>query len=40
MCGKHLVILDITRKKQSFLVKDEDDEEVSAMNYVYNKNKL
>lgn len=39
MCGKHIVEYDIMRKKQSYIMKDLDDEAIAAMNFYLNKKK-
>jgi hypothetical protein len=36
LCGKHIVKYDIATKKQTFITRTVDDEEVSSFNF-YNK---
>ena len=38
-CGKHIVEYDIIRKKQTYIMKNIDDETITAMNYYASKRK-
>ena len=33
MCGNHLVLYDIVRRKQKYIMKNIEDEAVTALNY-------
>ncbi len=39
MSGKHIIEYDIIRKKESYILKNLDDESIVAMNYYMNKKK-
>lgn len=40
LCGKHIVEYDIIRKKQTYIMKQIDDQAISAMNFYISKKRV